>query len=525
MDHDDNNSLPQQESRNDNPYYDVEHQQAFQQHLLHQKQRQQHPSEQQYYAAAYDQQHLVTQQLLMAQLGQQAPLMQHQPQYASNFHAFAAPGQLPEDFDALPTDEGGSMGNQDDEEDDELNAVNKLAMDDENDEIEENDDQEDEEKEEYLTPNDDTNHGEDTNADDGNDNLTQSGNDVAFDGVEADTDNAVSVSQHFGGKDLAPQVPKKSLARQVGGKGLVVQRGRKGIIAPDQGGDVLSTLQDDDELETSQDDLDVGNEGQFQNQNNGVDDTNESDEDLSQEEEDISQQEEEDIEEQEEEDILSRDDEDEDKMDQEEDENDEGLGDNDPSEVSTGAMERNGPEKSILPETEPPRKTRKAVQPFSQESDDGKQEAKSRVRKRRGRGYHRLFSDSIKMIIPLGVTADLGVAIKRTRENRIGSIYEHFPDLKPQVLKDADNGDEALDEDGDEQPKEVTKPRARKRQKLKHAPQPNQFASMIDYLEAKYVQGVMVADNDDEDDEEAGGSVYSETSFLDDTGLQRTVAE
>ena len=69
-------------------------------------------------------------------------------------------------------------------------------------------------------------------------------------------------------------------------------------------------------------------------------------------------------------------------------------------------------------------------------------------------------------------------------------------------------------------------------------PQREDFANVVDYLEAKYVQGVMINDEEDgphdpsangekedDDDEEGQGSVYSQTSFLDDDDLQRDVAE
>jgi hypothetical protein len=61
-----------------------------------------------------------------------------------------------------------------------------------------------------------------------------------------------------------------------------------------------------------------------------------------------------------------------------------------------------------------------------------------------------------------------------------------------------------------------------------HVPQKKDFGSMIEYLEAKYVQGVTVPDADllveEGASEEGNGSVYSENSFFDDTDLQRGVA-
>ena len=170
--------------------------------------------------------------------------------------------------------------------------------------------------------------------------------------------------------------------------------------------------------------------------------------------------------------------------------------------------------------------------------------ARRRSARRAQRRYRRLFQDSVTVQIPLTVTADLGVAVQRTREKRVTGLYEQFPALK----RSGDDDDDAdpqeddgpgaslldkklkgeatttVDEDGKKK---------KKLQKLKHVPQRDEYASVLDYLEAKYVQGVVVDDGasaggetgDNDDDDEGQGSVYSETSFLDDTGLQRTVAE
>jgi len=181
----------------------------------------------------------------------------------------------------------------------------------------------------------------------------------------------------------------------------------------------------------------------------------------------------------------------------------------------------------------------------SSSAPQSEKRARRRVARRAQRRYRRLFSDSITVQIPLQVTADLGVAVQRTREKRVTGLYEQFPSLKQSGDDgDADHEHEndgpgaslldkklkgeatTVDEDGKKK---------KKLQKLKHVPQRNEYASVLDYLEAKYVQGVVVddgasaggeiGDNDNDDDDEGQGSVYSETSFLDDTGLQRTVAE
>ncbi|KAL3912072.1 MAG: hypothetical protein SGILL_007028 [Bacillariaceae sp.] len=153
-------------------------------------------------------------------------------------------------------------------------------------------------------------------------------------------------------------------------------------------------------------------------------------------------------------------------------------------------------------------------------------------RKKRER-YHvpKIFQDAITVLIPLDVTADLRVAVKHTREKRIKSIYKHFPVLEKEITKKGDKSesDAMTGDDDDEKAKDESK-RPTKKKKLEHVPQPEQFGSVLDYLEAKYVKGVMLDEDEDEgpnldDRSEGNGSVYSKDSFLDDTDLQRDVAE
>lgn len=153
---------------------------------------------------------------------------------------------------------------------------------------------------------------------------------------------------------------------------------------------------------------------------------------------------------------------------------------------------------------------------------------------------HKIFQDTISVLIPIDVTADLKIAIQKTRTKRIESIYKRFPSLKKEVKKSSDDeNDEPMLDDEDEDNKETTREKdlaknpVKKKKPLAHVPQPSQFGSVLDYLEAKYVKGVMLGD-EEEDGEgtldgksegEGAGSVYSGGSFLDDTDLQRDVAE
>jgi hypothetical protein len=148
--------------------------------------------------------------------------------------------------------------------------------------------------------------------------------------------------------------------------------------------------------------------------------------------------------------------------------------------------------------------------------------------------YHvpKIFQDAITVLIPLDVTADLRVAVKHTRDKRIRSIYKHFPALEKTVKKRnyKSDSDAMTGEDEDENAKEKEDKKNAKRKKLEHVPQPEQFGSVLDYLEAKYVKGVMLDEDEEDgpnldDQSEGQGSVYSKDSFLDDTDLQRDVAE
>ncbi|KAG7358479.1 hypothetical protein IV203_015068 [Nitzschia inconspicua] len=153
--------------------------------------------------------------------------------------------------------------------------------------------------------------------------------------------------------------------------------------------------------------------------------------------------------------------------------------------------------------------------------------------------YHvpKIFQDAVTVLIPLDVTADLKVALQKTRAKRIQSIYNRFPALQKFATKKnpkddiIDSDDPMMGDDEEEHDKEKKKAVVTsKKKKLEHIPQPEQFGSVLDYLEAKYVKGVMIDDNDDDgqnldDNSEGQGSVYSKDSFLDDTDLQRDVAE
>ena len=176
-----------------------------------------------------------------------------------------------------------------------------------------------------------------------------------------------------------------------------------------------------------------------------------------------------------------------------------------------------------------------------------------RSRKRRRRD--KMFQDCVSIQIPLDVTADLGVAIRRTRRKRIDALTQAFPELiesrndtadsdpKENPMESSLKGETTMDgedEDDGDRRKSNSKADADSpaRKNLTHVPRREDYANVVDYLEAKYVQGVMINDDDDDepqngeagakgdaDDDEGQGSVYSQSSFLDDRDLQRDVAE
>ncbi len=167
----------------------------------------------------------------------------------------------------------------------------------------------------------------------------------------------------------------------------------------------------------------------------------------------------------------------------------------------------------------------------------------------------KLPRDSLIVYIPLNVTADLGVAMKRARAKNIAKYKQMMPHLFEKKKSKAEETDKSMtaeddgsnagsmniseeDGDGDSQMRSMDKIGSEVRRE--------QFSSMVDYLEAKYARGVMIHDLDERirekkklksdgkaeggdlsvlSDSEAG-SCYSEESgdFIDDSDLRTDVA-
>ena len=182
---------------------------------------------------------------------------------------------------------------------------------------------------------------------------------------------------------------------------------------------------------------------------------------------------------------------------------------------------------------------------------------------RRKRSQQCPSSDSILIEVPLSVTADLGVALKRTRRKRIKRIQDwvasapgkkqkgdngnsNKPAVKkksetPQKYKNCKGGGDSCsdsdnDDDVDNNEKDITLDLDD--DALGKTPKRNQYGSVVDYLEAKYVRGVMIADYDDreeakiqsndvqeEPDSEGDNSCYDdEDGFIDDSLMVEDVA-
>ncbi|KAL7558065.1 hypothetical protein ACA910_009252 [Epithemia clementina (nom. ined.)] len=168
------------------------------------------------------------------------------------------------------------------------------------------------------------------------------------------------------------------------------------------------------------------------------------------------------------------------------------------------------------------------------------------------RKRNKLLQDCISVEIPLNFTADLGLAWRHTRKKRIVELLESYPALVAAAAAsinnnnetqgdavgdsdrdsgkddDDDNGELSTDDPSDN--KANGRGKVEKKKATNNAPNRRDFSNMVDYLEAKYAKGVMVEDglaaaerNDGDDNDK--GSVYSETSWIDDSDLKRDVAE
>jgi len=175
----------------------------------------------------------------------------------------------------------------------------------------------------------------------------------------------------------------------------------------------------------------------------------------------------------------------------------------------------------------------------------------------------KLPRDSVLVYIPLSVTADLGVAMRRVRLKRIAQLKSLHPSIFERKHESGGRVKGAVEESGGEQSggdeSGNEEPSTQKTKLQDFVPQRDQFGSVVDYLEAKYVKGVMIDDLDEkirerqkkQKKDESGnedlketvttnnekdmsilsdsqaGSCYSDSSggFIDDSELQSDVAQ
>jgi len=156
------------------------------------------------------------------------------------------------------------------------------------------------------------------------------------------------------------------------------------------------------------------------------------------------------------------------------------------------------------------------------------------------------ISDTIRVSVPMNITADLGVAMKRCREKRLRKMKALYPSLFPSHDNKNNGSQDSDDEEGSTiaaTGDAASKAKIKEKKEFDDSiPQRDQYGSVLDYLEAKYVRGVMIPDLDskirssggsmsngegsDDDSSGGAGSCYSEASgFLDDSQLRTEVAE
>ena len=164
--------------------------------------------------------------------------------------------------------------------------------------------------------------------------------------------------------------------------------------------------------------------------------------------------------------------------------------------------------------------------------------------------------DSLICFIPMSVTADLGVAMKRVRNKRIEAYKKLYPDhfqhddKKGSKINSSDmeiEGSTSQNQSDNESEGGLSQERSKSKAfgdgtEVRR----EQFSSIVDYLEAKYSKGVMIDDLDqrirqkrnDKGEDAVGdnfdvfsdsdhGSCYTDDSggFLDDSDLRIDVAQ
>jgi hypothetical protein len=139
---------------------------------------------------------------------------------------------------------------------------------------------------------------------------------------------------------------------------------------------------------------------------------------------------------------------------------------------------------------------------------------------------------SILISLPLTAVADLGVAMRRSRKKRVARITKWLEEVDPETRKESEtkdgqnNGGEKKvkdSEEGEGSDLEQDKPKSSldlSDDESVAAPKREQYSSVLDYLEAKYVRGVVIADYDEHGMRVKGSAKQSEAGDKEDGGKE-----
>ena len=150
---------------------------------------------------------------------------------------------------------------------------------------------------------------------------------------------------------------------------------------------------------------------------------------------------------------------------------------------------------------------------------------KTSSKRKRKRSRHVPVKDSLLIEVPMSITADMGVAMRRTRRKRseriknwLASGEEAKKQAQAATASATPKPDDEEDGDGE-----------RSIEGCNFDEDGGPKRGSIEYLEAKYVRGVMIDDYDERaaresEESEGDGSVYGDDDFIDDSLLQEEVA-
>ena len=217
--------------------------------------------------------------------------------------------------------------------------------------------------------------------------------------------------------------------------------------------------------------------------------------------------------------------------------------------TNNGLGEADAKEKTIHPDKDSTGQSENNF-PASEVSKIQAKESKPKNKSPKRRTFR--IKHTIRVKVPDNVTVDLGEIMRSLRKRRLAQLRKIYPQMDlPEMgkAKEATDGETGIVKSSEE--KTNNKPRSSKDKdtgndfRLSNSVvSKDRFGSVLDYLEAKYVKGVMVAgerqkkrkrkskdssENEDESvmsSESEAGSCYSDgNSFIDDSELKSEVAQ